>query len=112
VTVANATNALAGATDAAAHAIAQGYSQGTISVGDFNIAKSVIAALSGAGTQTDAELRSTDTWTLQKRAILTIWQNAGIAQLRAHLSPTAYALLTVAITAAQQISTTVGGPTL
>ena len=112
ITVANGVATLASGSDAAAHACATGYSNGTISQADFNACKSVITALATAGKQIDAEQNSTDTWTVQKSKIVTILTNTGLAQITSRVSPNVALLISAIVTTANAISVAVGGPTL
>ena len=85
---------------------------GTISVADFNTSEKVLGAVAVAGMQIDAEQQSADTWAVQQTKILAILQNTGLAQLKAQVSPTAYAIVVAVITAVNQLSVSLGGPTI
>lgn len=112
VQVANSINALAQSLDAATSGLIAARDQGKLSQADLTAAFKVITALSVTGKQLNAELRSADTWDVQKTRMRQLIVAAGIGPLSAVLPPTARAIMLTAITTFNVISAGVGGPTL
>ena len=112
VALAQTMKTIADAGNAAVDGLRVAKANGTISVADFNTSEKVLGAVAVAGMQIDAEQQSADTWAVQQTKILAILQNTGLAQLKAQVSPTAYAIVVAVITAVNQLSVSLGGPTI
>ena|ERR1035438_3253682 len=112
VTVTNAIAVVATANDAMVHAVIAARDAGTISQADCSAIESVASAVANAGLQMDAELRSTDTWAVQQPKLIALLQAAGLSQLQGRISPAAYAVVVALITAANQLSISLGGPAI
>ena len=65
-----------------------------------------------AGLQIDAEQQTSDDWATQKTKILAILQTTGLDQLKAKVSGNTYAIVVAVITAVNQLSVSLGGPTI
>jgi hypothetical protein len=85
---------------------------GTISQADCSAIESVSTAISNAGLQMDTELRSADAWTVQQQKLIALLQSTGLAQLKARISTAAYSIVVGLITVANQLSVSLGGPTI
>lgn len=83
-----------------------------ISLEDLDIAENVIIALSKAGKDINIILRSKDPWTVQKTKIVTTLINSGATEAAKRISPTARLILAASLTVFNQISSTVGEPTI
>lgn len=112
VAAAQAINALAQAIDGAVHAAITARDQGKCSQQDLSAIESFAGAFATAGKQADAELRSTDPWATQRTKIVATFTAAGLAKLRASVSPSAQILITSLVTLGDQISQAIGGPVL
>ena len=112
VQMASSINALAQSVDAATSALIAARDAGKLSQPDLNIAFKVIVAISTTGKQLNAELRSTDTWEVQKTKMRQIVVASGIAATSSSLPPNARAIILVALTTFNAISAGVGGPIL
>jgi hypothetical protein len=110
--VANAVNALAQAVDGAVTSAIAARDAGKVDHADVTAIESFSAAIAQAGKQVNAELRSPDTWTVQKGKILQIVSGAGLSALKAHISPGAQVLVSSLIVLVNEISTAVGGVTI
>jgi hypothetical protein len=64
------------------------------------------------GKQVDAELRSADTWDVQRTKILTLVSQASLGTLKALISPSAQVMVSTLVIIVNQILTAVGGPTI
>ena len=60
----------------------------------------------------DAEIRSADTWAVQRVQILQIVGSLGLGEVKAHVSPAAQVLIATVVLVVNQISSAVGGPTI
>jgi hypothetical protein len=60
----------------------------------------------------DKELRSGDTWAVQRVQILQTMASLGLGEVQAHVSPAARVLIASVVLIVNQISGAVGGPTL
>jgi uncharacterized lipoprotein YajG len=112
ITAVNAVATLAASSDAGAHACAAALGNGSMSQADFNACSQVITSLATAGPQIDAELKSSDPWATQQTKIKAIIQANALAGISAHVSPTVSLVIAGLLTAANQISVAVGGPTI
>ena len=92
ITVATANNALAQALDAATIGLIAARDAGTISQANLTDAFAVIKPIATPGPKVNAELRSKDSWTMQKISIGIIAAQAGLDPLMAKLSPNARAI--------------------
>ena len=111
VTVANSMVALSHVVGGATDALITCRQQSKCSADDVTAGENVISAIATAGKAIDAELVSTDPWATQQTKILAIVGQAGIAQLKAKVSPTGQLLIVSVITLFDNISQAVGGPT-
>lgn len=112
ITVASSVNALAQAVDGAVNATIAARNAGKVSAADAAAIESFCGVIATTGKAVDLELRSTDTWAVQKVKILTTVTGAGLGTLKAHISPTAQLLVASLVALANQISSAVGGPTI
>ena len=112
ITVANAVNALAQTLDAAVTALQAARTNGKISAADVAAAEKVAAIIATAGKSINAELRSVDTWEVQKLKILQIVTSSGITGALANVPPAACAILTAGVALFNPIAQTVGGPVI
>ena len=112
VRAANDVNALAQALDAAITALRSARDSGKLSAGDVANAEKVAAIIATAGKQIDAELRSSDSWDVQKQSILKTVSSASLKNTLAALPSGAAQYLSAAVALFNSISQTVGGPTL
>src|ERR1700690_2727058 len=78
ITVANAVNALAQAVDGAVTSAIAARDAGKVDQADVEAIESFAAAIATAGKQVNAELRSADTWEVQKGKILQIVSGSGL----------------------------------
>lgn len=112
VTVTNALALVATANDAMVKAAIAARNAGTLSQADCSAVESVGTVVANTGIQMNAELVSSDTWTVQEAKLIFLLQSAGLSQLQSHISPTAYAIVVALITAANQLSVSLGGPVI
>ena len=112
ITAASAVNALAQAVDGAVTSAIAARDQGKVTVEDTAAIEAFGKALALSGKQIDAELRSADTWSVQKVAIIKLMADAGLSQLKTRISPGAQALVVSLVVIANQISSAAGGPSL
>jgi hypothetical protein len=112
IQVANSVNALAQSVDAATAALIAARDQGKLSQADLNIAFKVITAVSSTGKYLNAELRSADTWDVQKIRMRNIVVASGLAELSKQLPPNARVLMAAVLATFNSISTGFGGPTI
>jgi cell division FtsZ-interacting protein ZapD len=112
VQVANSINALAQSVDAATSALIAARDAGKLPQADLNSAFRVITSIAATGKQLNAELRSTDTWEVQKTKMRQIIVASGVASISSSLPPNARAIMLVALTTFNAISAGVGGPIL
>ena len=112
VQVASSINALAQSVDAATSALITARDAGKVSQADLNIAFKVITAISTTGKQLNTELRSTDTWEVQKTKMRQIIVASGVAATSSSLPLNARAIMLAALTTFNAISAGVGGPIL
>jgi cation diffusion facilitator CzcD-associated flavoprotein CzcO len=112
VTAATAMHSFATILDAAITGLISARDNGKLSQADLTAAEGIVAVLATTGKQIDAELRSADSWDVQKTAIVKLITDSGVRNAAAHLPPSASALLSAAYAAFNQISTAAGGPTI
>ena len=112
ITVANAVNALAQAVDGAVTSAIAARDAGKVDQADVAAIESFAAAIATAGKQVNAELRSPDTWAVQRGKILQIVSGASLGTLKAHISPAAQVTVSTLVIVVNQILTAVGGPTI
>jgi len=112
VTVTNAIAVVAQANDAMVHAVIAARDAGTVSQADCSTVESIATAVSNAGLAMNAELTSSDTWAAQKTKLIALLQAAGLYGLQSKISPALYAVVVALITAANQLSVSLGGPTI
>lgn len=110
VTVANAISLLATADQAAVTTAITARDAGKISAADCGAIENVSVKIANAGLAMNAELRTADSWSVQKQKLLTILQATGLQELRAHISAGAYLVVVDLITAFNQTSVALGGP--
>lgn len=112
IQVANSVNALAQSLNAATSGFIAARDAGELSQTDLTAAFNVITPIANAGKLINAELRSSDTWEVQKVKILGIVTGSGAAEAARHLPPNARAIMVAAITLFNSISVAVGGPSI
>ena len=112
VTAANAVNVLAQSLDAAVTGLLAAAQAGKISQTDLMAAEAVATTVANTGKQINAELNSADPWATQKTKINALITRAGVTAAVAKLPASASALLQASLIAFNQISTSVGGPTI
>ena len=112
ITVANAVNALAQAVDGAVTSAIAARDAGKVDQADVAAIESFAAAIANAGKQVNAELRSPDTWAVQRGKILQIVSVAGLSTLKAHISPGAQLLVSSLVVLVNEILTAVNGVTI
>jgi len=112
ITVANAVNALAQAVDGAVSSAIAARDAGKVDQADVVAIEGYCKAVALAGKAVDAELRSADTWEVQRVKILTIVSQAGLGTLKAQISPAAQVTVSTLVIIVNQILSAVGGPTL
>ena len=112
ITVASAVNALAQAVDGAVSSTIAARNAGKVSAADASAIEGFTVQISITGKAIDAELRSVDTWDVQRGKILTMVTGAGLTTLKAHISPGAQLFVSSLVALGNQISTAVGGPTI
>jgi hypothetical protein len=105
-------NALAQAVDGAVTSAIAARDAGKVDQTDVAAIESFAAAIATAGKQVNAELRSPDTWAVQRGKILQIVSGAGLSALKAHISPGAQLLVSSLVVLVNEISTAVGGVTI
>ena len=112
IQVANSINTLAQSLNAATSGLIAARDAGELSQADLTAAFNVITPIANAGKLINNELRSSDTWEIQKVKILGIVTGSGAAEAARHLPPNARAIMVAAITLFNSISTAVGGPSI
>ena len=112
IQVANSINTLAQTLNAATSGLIAARDAGELSQADLTAAFNVITPIANAGKAINVELRSSDTWEIQKVKVLGIVTGSGAAEAARHLPPNARAIMTAAITLFNSISTAVGGPSI
>ena len=112
IVLAQTLKTIADAGNAAVDALRVAKTNGTISAADFATAENILATVAHAGLQIDAEQQTSDDWATQKNKILTILQTTGLDQLKAKVSGNTYAIVVAVITAVNQLSVSLGGPTI
>ena len=110
--MANSINTLAQTLNAATSGLIAARDAGELSQADLTAAFNVITPIANAGKAINVELRSSDTWEIQKVKVLGIVTGSGAAEAARHLPPNARAIMLAAITLFNSISTTVGGPSI
>jgi hypothetical protein len=112
ITAANAVNALAQTLDATITTLRAARDQGKLAARDVAAAETVAAIIATAGKQIDAELKSADPWATQKTAILKIITGSGLQGAMANLPTSVGSYIAAAVALFDQVSSTVGGPTI
>jgi hypothetical protein len=107
IQVANSVNLLAQSLNAATTMLIAARDNGKLSQVDLNSAFSVFTILSVTGKQINAELRSTDSWDIQKGNILRVI--TGLTAVTSKLPPNAKAIIQVSLAFFNEISLGVGG---
>jgi len=108
--VENAVSGLANAVNGTAKSAIVARDQGKCSQQDLNAIDAFLIPAANFGKAVDAEMKTADAWPVQKAKIITLSANAGLAQLKGRISPTAQAIITAVVAAVNQITTAVGGP--
>ena len=112
ITIANAVNALAQAVDGAVTTAIAARDQGKVDQADVAAIESYCKTIALTGKAVNAELRSPDTWEVQRVKILQIVSASGLGTLKAHISPAAQVLVSSLVVLVNEISSSVGGPIL
>ena len=110
--VANSVNALAQAVDGAVTSAIAARDAGKVDQADVTAIESFCSVIATTGKQVDAELRSADTWAVQRVKILTLTSQASLGTLKAHISPAAQVTVSALVVVVNQILSAVGGPTI
>jgi hypothetical protein len=105
-------NALAQAVDGAVTSAIAARDAGKVDQADVVAIESFCKVIATTGKQVDAELRSADTWEVQRVKILALVSQSSLGTLKAHISPGAQVLVSSLVVLVNQISTNVGGPTI
>lgn len=112
IQVAQSIDALAQSLNAATTGLIAARDAGELSQEDLTAAFNVITPIAKAGMAINVELRSSDTWDIQKVKILGIVTSSGVSEAARHLPPNARAIMLAAITLFNSISVAVGGPSI
>lgn len=112
ITVANAVNALAQAVDGAVTSAIAARDAGKADASDVAAIESFAAAIARTGKLVNAELRSPDSWEVQRVKILQIVAGSGLGALKAHISPGAQLLVSSLVLLVNEVLTAVGVPTI
>jgi hypothetical protein len=105
-------NALAQAVDGAVSAAIAARDASKVDQADVTAIEAYCKVVATTGKQVNAELRSVDTWEVQRVKILTLVSQASLGTLKAHISPSAQAMVSTLVIIVNQILTAVGGPTI
>ena len=112
VTVANSMIGLAHALNGATDALIACRNQNKCAGSDVTAAENVVAAIATAGKAIDAELASTDAWSVQQQKIVALVVASGASQLKTRVSPATQLVIQSVITLFDNVSLAVGGPTI
>jgi len=112
ITVANAVNALAQAVDGTVVSAIAARDAGKVDASDVAAIESFAAAIARAGKSVNVELRSPDSWEVQRVKILQIVASSGLGTLKAHISPGAQQLVSFLVLLVNEVLSAVGGPTI
>lgn len=110
ITVSNAIKTLADAGAGAAHSAIVCRDSGGCSPQDAAKIEAVVTVAENAVLQMNVVLRSPDPWDVQRGKLLQILQSIGLSTLQANVSANTYAVATAMLTAANTLSTILGGP--
>jgi hypothetical protein len=105
-------NALAQAVDGAVTSAIAARDAGKVDQADVVAIESYCKTIALTGKAVNAELRSADTWEVQRVKILQIVSASGLGTLKAHISPVAQVLVSSLVVLVNEISSSVGGPTI
>ena len=112
IQVANSVNMLAQTLDAATTGLIAARDGGQLSQEDLTTAFKIVTRLVAVGKEINVELRSPNTWPVQKTKILSAIVTAGLPALSAQLSPNAKIILQASLALFNEISQGVGGPSV
>ena len=112
ITVANAVGAFLVACDGAVTTSIAARDAGKVDAADVRTIQNVCRSGAVAMKRVDKELRTADTWAVQRVAILQIMGALGLGEVNAHVSPAAKILIATVVLVVNQISSAVGGPTI
>jgi len=112
ITVVNSMLALSHALGGATDALIACRDQSKCAAADVTAGENVVMALATVGKQIDTELITRDTWDQQKAAILKITASAGLAQLKAKVSPSTQLIIASVVAIYDNIALAIGGPTI
>jgi hypothetical protein len=112
ITVANSVGAFLAACDGAVTTSIAARDAGKVDAADVRTIENVCRSGAVAMKKVDAELRTADTWAVQRVQILQIVAGLGLGEVKAHVSPAAQVLIATVVLVVNQISSAVGGPTI
>ncbi len=112
VKVAQDVNLLAQSLDTALTGLMAARDQGKIPAADVAIAQKAAAAIAITGKQLNAELRTSDDWTVMVVKLRDILKTAAIAAVNANVPTSARSYLAAVITIYNSIAAGVGGQTI
>ena len=112
ITVANSVGAFLAACDGAVTTAIAARDAGKVDASDVRSIENVCRAGAVAMKKVDAELRTADTWAVQRVQILQIVAGLGLGEVKAHVSPAAQVLIATVVLVVNQISSALGGPTI
>lgn len=112
IVVANSVGAFVAACDGAVSTSIAARDAGKVDAGDVRSIENVCRAGAVSMKKVDAEIRSADTWAVQRVQIVQIVAALGLGEVNAHVSPAAQVLIATVVLVVNQISSAVGGPTI
>lgn len=112
ITVANSVGAFLAACDGAVTTSIAARDAGKVDASDVREIENVCRAGAVSMKKVDAEIRSADTWAVQRTQIVQIVAALGLGEVKAHVSPAAQVLIATVVLVVNQISSAVGGPTI
>lgn len=112
ITVANSVGAFLAACDGAVTTSIAARDAGKVDASDVRQIENVCRAGAVSMKTIDAEIRSADTWAVQRVKILQTVAALGLGEVKAHVSPAAQVLIATVVLVVNQISSAVGGPTI
>ena len=112
ITVANSVGAFLAACDGAVTTSIAARDAGKVDASDVREIENVCRAGAVSMKKVDAEIRSADTWAVQRIQIVQIVAALGLGEVKAHVSPAAQVLIATVVLVVNQISSAVGGPTI
>src|ERR1017187_4205170 len=111
ITVANSVGAFLAGCDGAVTTSIAARDAGKVDAADVRTIEDVCRASAVSRKKVDAEIRSADTWAVQRVQIAQIVAALGLGEVKAHVSPAAQVIIATVVLVVNQISSAVGGPT-